>query len=305
MKSVYWMLFLLLGLCRVGDLQAQPAGLRRALEAYVADKPARIGVALVIGSKDTLCVNNDCRYPMMSVFKLHQAVAVAHWLRANGQSLDMPVVVRPEDLKPDTYSPLRERYPSGVALTVRDLLTYTLQQSDNNACDILFDRTCGVEETDRYLRSLCIGLFSIVTDEDGMHRDPELCYDNWSTPLAVARLLEWLFTHSTSAAGGEEAFIRQTLVACETGRDRLAAPLAGTGAVIGHKTGTSDRNAQGLWTGINDAGFVRLPDGRHYTLVVLVKDSAATFEATSRYIADISALVFEALGGMPSSGWGR
>ena len=137
--------------------------------------------------------------------------------------------------------------------------------------------------------------FSLSVNEDEMHDRPERCYDNWSTPLSVACLLEMLFTHPAFAGGAEEAFVRRQLQECATGRDRLAAPLEGTKALIAHKTGTSDRNARGLWTGINDAAFVSLPDGRHYTLVVLVKDSAASMEETCRYLADISAMVFAAM----------
>ena len=292
--------------------QSQWDGLRQKIISYVAEKPAQIGVALVVDSRDTICVNDACRYPLMSVFKLHQAMAVTRWLRAHGTSLDFPVSLTPADLKPNTYSPLRDCYPqAGVTLPVGRLLTYTLQWSDNNACDILFDRTYSVEQTDSCLHSWgldhsveqtdsCLhswGLdhFSLSVNEDEMHDCPERCYDNWSTPLSVACLLEMLFTHPAFAGGAEEAFVRRQLQECATGRDRLAAPLEGTKALIAHKTGTSDRNARGLWTGINDAAFVSLPDGRHYTLVVLVKDSAASMEETCRYLADISAMVFAAM----------
>ena len=278
------------------SLKGQQTNLHRALADYVANKPAQIGVALIVEGRDTVCVNDSCRYPLMSVFKLHQALAVAHELRVRGWMLDSPIRILREDLKPDTYSPLRDKYPNGgVVLQVRDLLSYTLQRSDNNACDILFDRICGVEETERYIHALGISPLSIVADEAEMHRSLERCYDNWSTPLAVARLLEMLFVHPVFAHRAEEGFIRRMLVECETGKERLAAPLQGTGVVIGHKTGTGDRNARGEWIGVNDAGFIRLPDGRHYTLVVLVKDSRATMEETCRYIADISAIVFRAL----------
>lgn len=120
--------------------------------------------------------------------------------------------------------------------------------------------------------------------------------------MAVARLLEMLFTHPVFADGAEEGFIRKMLLECETGKERLAAPLEGTGTAIGHKTGTGDQNVRGEWIGVNDAGFIRLPDGRHYTLVVLVKDSRATMEETCRYMADISSIVLRALTGGEKTG---
>ena len=45
----------------------------------------------------------------------------------------------------------------------------------------------------------------------------------------------------------------------------------------------------------NDAGFILLPNGKRYTLVVFVKHSKLSFEATERVIADISAVVFRTL----------
>ena len=47
--------------------------------------------------------------------------------------------------------------------------------------------------------------------------------------------------------------------------------LENTGAIIGHKTGTGDRNPRGQIIGINDAGFVVLPNGQRYTIAVFVK----------------------------------
>lgn len=65
-------------------------------------------------------------------------------------------------------------YPEGdIAVSVKELLKYTLQLSDNNACDILFDRIIGPAETDTYIRSLGITDFSIAVNEDTMHEDPE------------------------------------------------------------------------------------------------------------------------------------
>ena len=72
----------------------------------------------------------------------------------------------------------------------------------------------------------------------------------------------------------------------------LPRPLAKTGARIGHKTGTGDRNAEGELIGVNDAGFVILPDGRHYTVVVFVKDIPGSLERASQIIADISDIVY-------------
>lgn len=76
---------------------------------------------------------------MMSVFKFHQALAVADFLDRNGLPLSTPLPIWESDLLPDTYSPLRDAYPQGgIEMSIGELLVYTLQLSDNNACDLLF-----------------------------------------------------------------------------------------------------------------------------------------------------------------------
>ena len=266
--------------------------LESRLHKVTSGKKAQIGVAVILDHKDTVTVNNDCRYPMMSVFKLHQALAVADYCLRERLTLDSPIHIRRKDLKPNTYSPLRDKHPEGdISLSIRELLRYTMHWSDNNACDILFDRTGGPEATDKYIRGLGLRNFSIKVNEDEMHRDPNACYLNWSTPLDTAKLIELLLTHKLLNKEWR-AFIRETMISCQTGKDRLPFPLQKTKAIIGHKTGTGDRNENGQLTGTNDAGFVRLPDGREYTIVVFVKDSSESEEDTARIIAEVSETVY-------------
>lgn len=267
-------------------------GLRIRLEECAAGKKAQVGIAVIFDGKDTLCIHNENSYPMLSVFKFHQALAVARHLERKGILPDTLLHVEKTDLKPDTYSPLRDKYPQGgIDISVKELLNYTLQLSDNNACDILFHHVAGVKETDAFVRSLGIEDFAITATEEDMHRDKQLCYENRTSPLAAACLLD-LFAGSPILGEPYRTFIRRTMTECETGKNRLARSLIGTGAVIGHKTGTSDRNEKGQIIGTNDIGFVFLPDGRRYSIAVFVKDSEETPQDTEQIIADISAIVY-------------
>lgn len=305
---------------------AEPAGSVASASLYVSDprlqrlgdelqaialevgSEAEVGVALIVDGRDVVTVNNAGRYPLMSVMKFHQALAVAHYLMEHELSLDTMIEIKPEALKPNTYSPLRDKYPQGnIKLPISELLRYTLQLSDNNACDILFDFIGGPQYVDKYLRSLGASSFAIVATEDDMHQDLERSYSNWSTPLESATLMERLIapkihkrepsTLSQPLPLPEESlsFIRETLLGCTTGMARLPAGLVGSDAAIGHKTGTSDQNAAGRYYGINDVGFVIMPDNSHYTLAVFVKDSALSMEESEQIIAKISKKIFEEL----------
>lgn len=291
-------LFLLLALVLTAAAPASAEGnLKTQLQKIIAGADARVGVA-VIADGDTLTVNGSPDYPLMSVMKLHQAVAVARILEERGLPLTTTVHIYVQDLKAGTWSPLRDARPGGgFDMSVAELLRYTLQQSDNNACDILFDRFAAPEHVDSIIRSMGFRDFRIAATEDEMHRDLKKCRENVSSPLSAADLMDRLAS-GTLPLGKEYAdSIRSTLLECRTGLNRLPLPLEGSGALIGHKTGTSDREADGRWTGINDVGFVLLPDGRSYTLAVFISDSALGMEENEKLIADISGAVYSELSG--------
>lgn len=68
-------------LCLVPTLLfARQTQLETQLKQAVKDKKAEIGIAVIIDGKDTVTVNNDTHYPLMSVFKFHQALALADYM---------------------------------------------------------------------------------------------------------------------------------------------------------------------------------------------------------------------------------
>ena len=281
-------------LCLVPTLLfARQTQLETQLKEAIKGKKAEIGIAVIIDGKDTVTVNNDIHYPLMSVFKFHQALALADYMGKQKQSLETRLPIKKSDLKLDTYSPLRDKYPQGgTEMSIADLLRYTLQQSDNNACDILFNYQGGPDAVNKYIYSLGIRECAIVGTETAMHEDLNLCYENWTTPLAAAELVE-IFRKKPLFPKVYKDFIFQTMVECQTGQDRLVAPLLNKKVTVGHKTGTGDLNAKGQQIGCNDIGFVLLPGGRTYSIAVFVKDSEENNQANSKIIANISRIVYE------------
>ena len=281
-------------LCLVPTLLfARQTQLETQLKEAIKGKKAEIGIAVIIDGKDTITVNNDIHYPLMSVFKFHQALALADYMGKQKQSLETRLPIKKSDLKPDTYSPLRDKYPQGeIEMSIADLLKYTLQQSDNNACDILFDYQGGPDAVNKYIHSLGIRECAIAGTETAMHEDLNLCYENWTTPLAAAELVE-ILRKKPLFPNVYKDFIFQTMVECQTGQDRLVAPLLDKKVTVGHKTGTGDLNAKGQQIGCNDIGFVLLPGGRTYSIAVFVKNSEENNQANSKIIANISRIVYE------------
>ena len=285
--------FLLLSFISI-IVKADPfSSLRNEIIHSICKYDAKVGVAVMVNNTDTLTVNNSDKYPMMSVFKFHQALAVCHFLQIKGIPLDSVINISKEELRENTYSPLCDRFPEGnISISLSELMEYTLQFSDNNACDILFNRILSIKETDRYIRSLGIDDFSIEMDENDMHENLDNCYSNWTTPMAAVSLIN-LFLEGGAVSGEYYDFIKRTMTECTTGTARLPYPLNNTGAIIGHKTGTGDKNSDGRYIGINDIGFIDLPNGDRYLIAVFVKDSAEDYETTERIIAEISSMVYK------------
>lgn len=272
---------------------AQQKTLSEKLHQEIKGVNAQVGIAVIIDGKDTITVNNTIHYPMLSVFKFHQALAVMDYLNKNSLPIDTKLPISASDLKPDTYSPLRDKYPNGnIDLSISELLKYTLQLSDNNACDILFQYAGGTKATDQYIRSLGITDFSITATEDDMHHDEAAVYNNWTTPLAAVELLE-TFLNRCLFPETYQNYIYQLMVECQTGKGRLPQPLLDKGIIISHKTGSSDPNKKGQIIGTNDIGFVILPQGHHYCIAVFVKDSKEDNQTNEQIIATVSRIVYE------------
>ncbi len=266
------------------------------LKNYVAYQDARIGVAVIVGGRDTVMVNGRKDFPMMSVFKFPLALVVAEWADSIGMSFADSLYVGEEELLENTYSPMLKKYGRRpISMALGELLEWSLVESDNNACDILLNRVGGIEEANRIMRKL--GLpdeITIGASEADMHLDLGLCYLNRSTPLAMAELFD---AYDTRLRHRSESFalIAPMLEMCRTGLDRLAAPLTKCDAVVGHKTGTGDLNSQGRIMAVNDCGYVHLSDGLRYVVAVFVADSSYDMDVTSRIIADISEIIFKQL----------
>lgn len=266
----------------------------QSISDIVSECPGEIGVAVIIDGKDTVVVGNERMYPMMSVFKLHQALAACADFDKKGLSLDTLLTIERSELDAHTWSPMLKEHPEPVfELSVGELLRYELIQSDNNASNLLFGRIVSVERTDAYIATLIPrGCFRIACTEAEMSSDHSKLYENYTSPLGAAVLIERLFTEDIISSCKQD-FIKQALGECATGQDRISAALAGKeGVRIAHKTG-SGYTMNGVLSAHNDLAFITLPDGRHYTLAVFVKDIRGDESLASGFIAKISAAVYE------------
>lgn len=283
--------------------------LQDSLTRIVRECPGEIGIVVIVGNDaaagqrdgmsapDTVTVNNQDKYPMMSVFKLHQAVALCRELDRKGISLDTVISMHRDSLDADTWSPMLKEHPESVIkLPVRELMEYALQLSDNNASNEMFRQLMSPAECDSLIAIIMPrDSFKIKYTESAMKRDHALAYANHTSPVGAASLIYRLFTDSILSQGSQD-FIRDALLHCGTGVDRISLPLQNIpGVTIAHKTGSGYRNEQGVLAAHNDVAFVHLPDGTHYALAVFVKDFPGTEADASAIISRISQTVYNSI----------
>lgn len=222
----------------------------------------------IVSSKETAGINDGRLYPMHSVVKFPQALYVADYMQANGISPDSTVVVSRNALMQDTWSPMLEMIGGEKEFSFRELLRLSLAESDNNACDLLFNLCGSPEKVDSFIRGLGVRDINVKVTERQMHDDITLAAQNSCTPAGMASLLLWFNGHKDDNACIREVW--DIMASCNTGADRIPAAF-GDGCRVIHKTGTGF-SAKGGLPQINDAGVVILPDGQVLAIAVFIPE---------------------------------
>lgn len=262
--------------------------LQQQLEKLSNDFPGEVGIVWIAG-EDTVCVNGDKHFPMFSVVKFHQALAVCDKLRNNPEYQSdeaLNIRIAAADLKPDTWSPMRDKFPDGGIFSIQQLLEYTLAESDNNACDILFAHIARPAEVESHIHRLGVQDCGIAWTENEQHVDINRCYDNWTTPLAAAQLLGKFY--DMRDLDDHSRVVWKTMANCQTGANRIPKYIGDKTEMIVHKTGTGGPTPDGKVMGINDIACIVLPNGRHCELAVLIKDADCDPAACEELIANIA-----------------
>jgi len=137
---------------------------RGHIEQMAQAAQGRVGVAVtVIETGASVAVRGDERFPMQSVYKLPIGMAVLHHVDQGVLQLVQQVWVECTDfMARGQHSPIRDQYPHGVALRVRDLLRFMVSESDGTACDVLLRLLGGPARVTAYVRALGIHDIRVV-----------------------------------------------------------------------------------------------------------------------------------------------
>jgi len=254
-----------------------------------------VGVSILgIETRDTLNYNGNSRLVMHSVMKVPIAMTVLNLVDKGKYKLDQKMKVGKGDMHPNTWSPLRDKYPDGAEITLSELLGYMVSRSDNNACDFLLKKLGGTQTVMDYLQSLGIKGINIVASEGDMAKAWEVQYTNWCKPAEVVRLLD-LFYSGKALSKNSNDFLLKIMTETTTGPKRLKGLLPAD-AVVAHKTGTSGTNDEGLTPATNDVGIITLPNGKHLAIAVFVCNSKADDATRELVIAQIAKAAWDVYG---------
>jgi beta-lactamase class A len=268
--------------------------LRQRIERIISNKNAAIGVSIKGKDyKDTFNFNQGKHFPMLSVFKFPIALVALSEIDKGKFLLTQKIKISKEELLNDTWSPIRDEFPNGTTMTLAEIIDYTVSQSDNNGCDILLNLIGGTKTVEEYFQKINLTDISIKGNEEDMHKEWNVQYQNWITPGTSNELLELFYRNKKKLLSKKSyRFIWKIMKETETGKKRIKGQLP-QNTIVAHKTGTSDTNKEGLTAAVNDIGIVFLPNGQYYFISVFVSNSKEISEINERIIADISKVTWD------------
>jgi beta-lactamase class A len=267
-------------------------GLTVQFEKIAQAANGRVGVAVkLLESGESAELHGDEHFPMHSVYKLPIAMAVLQRVDRGELKLEQQVKVEPRDfVRKGMYSPVRDKYPNGTALSVAELLRYAICESDGSASDGLMKLIGGPEKVMAFLKEIQASDIQVVNYEKEIGRDWDTQYRNWATPKAAVSLLAALQSQR-GLSNESQALLLKLMTEAIPGAKRLKGELP-EGTVVAHKTGTGGTR-DGITSATNDIGIITLPDGRHLAVAVFVSDSAADDQTREAVIAHLAKVAWD------------
>ena len=303
-----------------------PPALQARLEQIAADYREDVGIAVSRVDQGWVAgVGGERLYPQQSVSKTWVALSVLEAVDRGRLRLDQVVWMRPED-RSVFFQPMAEKIgDTGYATTVGELLRHALINSDNSANDRLITLLGGVEQVRKVLaaKGLAAGIRLGADERDlqaaiaGMTWKPEYGYNgafkaarllvsdevrnaatrryiddplDGASPTTIAQALAALH-RGELLSPSSSALMMAIMSQARTGPRRLRGGLP-EGWTIAHKTGTG-QDWRGGSIGINDVALITAPDGRAYSVAVMIRNTRKGTPARLAMMQEVSKAVVE------------
>jgi len=262
-------------------------------------------------------INGDRSFPMMSTVKTLVSMAALDRVSEGEMTLDSQITITEDDLS--VMSPVNLTFPQApTTTTLYNLIWTAIVDSDNTTPNTMMRVMGGPESVEAFVREQGVEGISVARNLNGLFVDVYEFDDfdevvdffdekakepggvmgffirpiesplwddprDTTTPNAMARLLSG-FLAGDVLDEERTAILIDIMEQTRTGKARLQGMLP-PGTIVGHKTGTGHDS-------INDAGWIRLPDGR--TMVIAVYNrNTASIEAKEQVIAQIARAAYD------------
>jgi len=265
--------------------------LKSTLETISREIDGEVGLAIIdLTGDEAFSLQGDAHFPMQSVFKFHIALATLRLVDQGKLSLDQKYSVK-KDHYFKTWSVLMRAHPEAqVNVTLKELITWTVTNSDNVACDMLFEILGGPYNVQKFIETLGITDVSIVATEREMHSNWNVQFLNWTTPNATAKLLK-LFYDNKILTTESTRFLWKLMVDTPNAPKRLKGMLP-DGTIVARKPGTGDSNGE-FYGAVNDVGILVLPNGEKIIVAAFVTRAKGEFKAVEKGIARMSKTIYD------------
>ncbi len=273
-------------------LSARFSALKQQIDSVTRGQKCQVAVSLRLEkSGQTLTIRGQDKCPMMSVVKVPIALLILKKVDEGRWKLNDSIMVDTDKWMKHAWSPLGDRLGFATChIRIDTLLWAMIAESDNNACDFLFELCGGPKSVEKYMHSLGFKDMQISVSERGFV-SPKNQYENWVHAQCYVDLLqEFKKGRLLSAASTKELMRMMTESVNPSDRIKAGVPA---GTVVAHKTGTGDLY-KGKIAGVNDVAIITLPDGSALYLTVFIHDADTTQKQCSALIATISRLVWAA-----------
>lgn len=269
-------------------------GLRKnIIKSMMNHLPFDVGIGIIhIQRKDTMLFNNNYKFPMQSVYKLPIGVAVLDRVDKGKISLDNKIKIKKSLILENTHSPIREKYGvRNLELSIGELLENMVRDSDNNACDILLKKVISPKKVDKFIAQLDVDSIKILSTEGDMNDNPDLAYDNYSTPLAMCDLLYKVFYADALSLESRE-YLKSLMTSNSKSSSRLGKYLPEE-VVFYNKTGTGPTNPKGVIQSVNDVGIMEIDANNHIIISIFMRNVPISYQEAQEMIAGIGKIIYK------------
>lgn len=218
-------------------------------------------------------INGDNTFPTASIIKLPVFCQV--FKRAEMGMLNLNNNMRFDEYFRSGGSGHLQLRPAGINLSLDQLATIMIQNSDNSATNMLLTQVGGSNELNQAMRSWGLANTRLQTWL------PDLAGTNVSTPKDLGTILYNIDNPKFLTLQSRAKMI--DIMSHVKNRSLIQAGLPDNAQFV-HKTGN-------IGTMIGDAGIVSMPNGRKYIIVVLAKRPFNSL-AAKQFIVETSKIVY-------------